>query len=1513
MKKLKIGLILAFSMLLTLGLAACGGGNEDPTPEPEPTPEEETHNISSIRFGGESTIELIEDTDSTAAQNKFDEAVADLELRIYSDNAREVMTGAQFNWDTSVVDWDAPGNYSVTGTPVLSEDNAIQNENNVTIDLEVSINHDFSGGFNDQGVAVCKSCGATQTRKTYTDPIHVNYDGFHAGLASGSTQDPDGYLQSFGTVETSEGNKTVGSYTAGTLTRGMTISVSGSGTNNNNTTATWYFPIIGVAVRNFTADIISDSSYAYNTEIIEGGASVLVRNDGWVLLNGIGDDRLLAGFAGGTSESYNHTSIVSTMPATSDMAMWHAYATGTPCYSAEYVNETDVTYTWSFSDDGIIEMIMANDLIGTALTIRMRVPDSIESIDTVIHGEFFDLSIDSLTITEMALLEEIRAELTDNAQMDYVEGEYFDMSSFSIQTRFEGSETFNPASGFALQTYTGTATELAAAQEDTENWIAVLNDTPLSSAYKFFRVRVLVGSTVKYAYFTVGEEGFIDQIAPNNVDVAYGHDVQVGDTAAKNDLALGELGYHSEIIGEGDGTIHVVIAPQSVANALTGTLAGQYADYTHYLSFRIWASDGKMFNNISVNEAPLFVSVASDGAYADVFIVLNATVKGAGVTISGLQDTPIYIDLSGVTLPGIGVSVEGVGAGNTISMINGNDVTFTYTIEGIQGTTEEDKLNDLKGRVSVGIGTVPSSLNYVMWTGNTFTDSLGILVGNDLVMYSGEVSFSGNTATIEITYELPGFTSLSNSHPGYFAVLFDYDGVMRTDRVYYAAPVASEAAAAGVYVFELGNDVVMVNTSGTSLVFSLIRSNDNVQDVAGLMPIEININAGAATANNMLGTLDLTANIAEGAVELVDINNPIVSIYSGAVAVMGTANMEKDSDIGFIYSGSIRTNLVGIASASATYYVELKELGPDGGSIYLKVVNGSITDATTEVTEAIANVQVTELKKGTCLENGLTAKAMTVNGTIVFYAEMIASPAAHTWVPKQGAHAVFECSVCHALFTDEFVQGGTNGGFKTGALEDASAKGITVSYEYASVGSDDWTFHVLKTTTNNLIIGGGTVDPWNVSTDGLEGELLELANAMRQSNLYPGKADGAQIGASVSPYQETKSGYTTIVVDPQSGIKFYVNGDLKIHYTLEHESSQDGKTGYGTTVENIITLFLALAEESGVTVAAQNMGASNVIVQVGVLSDDAIHQAYVNSLTATYPTGHSWVTDTSDDNYGFCSECGIMNPNHEHLWITDSADENYGLCKVCSVMNPDHVHVYERGVCIVKGCGALDTSHVHEYVNGVCSCGALCVHEGVENGSGNCSVCGATLATSTQTLTEDNSFTSAAYLATYYNNGQIFSFEAGTSITLSGTMTSQATANWDGLLFDIARGPIIRCDAYALAATDTSLFGAGASGANENYAVTSSMNGAALDWTQYLADIKAGVNWTAKFDFTDSSKIVVTLELKNETNTYNFTYECTFLENVSIPATMTFRLSGEKCSATVTSITDTTVTFSSAN
>ena len=64
MKKLKIGLILAFSMLLTLGLAACGGNSS-----------EETHNITSIKVSDGNSIELIENTDASKVQAAFTEAV----------------------------------------------------------------------------------------------------------------------------------------------------------------------------------------------------------------------------------------------------------------------------------------------------------------------------------------------------------------------------------------------------------------------------------------------------------------------------------------------------------------------------------------------------------------------------------------------------------------------------------------------------------------------------------------------------------------------------------------------------------------------------------------------------------------------------------------------------------------------------------------------------------------------------------------------------------------------------------------------------------------------------------------------------------------------------------------------------------------------------------------------------------------------------------------------------------------------------------------------------------------------------------------------------------------------------------------------------------------------------------------------------------------------------------------------------------------------------------------------
>lgn len=1334
MKKLKIGLILAFSMLLTLGLAACGG-NEDDT----------VHNISSIRFGDASSVELSEG-EASAVRAQFDTEVDKLELRVYADNAREIMSGADFTWDTSAVTWDAPGSYTAVGTPVLAEDSAIQNANNVTVSLEVNVNHNF-GAPNADGVSRCEGCGATRTAKTYETPVQVNYEAFHAGPTSATTADPDGFLQRFGTVPTEDGNMTVNSYTAGTLTRGMTISVSGVGTNNNNTSATWYFPILGIAVRDLTNSAVwTDGNWSANVATTgttaEGGAGVLVRNDGWVLLDGIGDspNRFLNAF-GGT----NATSIVATMPAAEDMAAWWPYATGTPCYSAEYTGNTDVTYTWSFSDDGIVEMIIDNETAGAVLTIRVRVPDGVNSVDTVLHGEYFNLAIDTLTITEMDLLANVTAELVDGAKSAYVEGEYFNFADLNVQTSFASApDSYSTASSFVLQAYTGEETEAAAMQADGENWTTVADDTPLLSAYQNFRVRVLVGSTVKYAYFNVGEEGFIDEIAPNSVDSIFGHDY---DATYVNDLALGQVGY-SAVVRE--GVTYVSIAPSAVANR-NGT--------EQYLTFRLWAAAGETFSsNVStLNAVP--VKVAADGTYADVLVKLSAELIESGAVISGLQETPIYLDLSGVTMQNVSATVTGA---DEVSFSAGGDVTFTYTFTVPEGTTAES--DEIQRNVSIGIGNVPTALRRFDWEGNNFSNERGLLVGNTRVPVTGSVAITGTTATLTVTYEIPGFTDLSGSHPGYFAVLFDYDGVTTTDRVFYGQPTATEGVAV------IGGSL-MVKASGTNIIFSVMAPMSDVEDMTGCYSgVDININTGAATPEGMFGLLGLEFDIVDGAAVATDTLNPLISAYTPTIQVIGTANEDRDTDIGFIYTGVIDASAFG-ATDESEYYIEVRGLGE---TFYLHVVGESVS-----VVEAPAMAaQDTTLAEGSCIIGGVSGKAVTKDGKVIFYADVQENLPSHTWVEQKNeaneGTGIFECSVCHVLYMYEAT------GMQTGPIENATKNGLTLTAT-TSGATSDWAAQILATASGNVLITLPNLDPWNIVQDDMTAEQKALAELVAGANCFPSAAgvDAFENGSTYDIFLNVQA-FTTITLSPTDGIKYYKDGLLVFHYRAS------APVGDGT-VADFVNLFLSIAESEGVVVGKGGVTVTDAIVSADVFTEAEIlamvsnndredyydhshvhnYHADVANTAENYdrcacgklnpahtPAGTRHVaaaenaaTETLEANYCrvcgglipghlgegvtyghtavayaednasttrnetyFCQYCDQVMPGHTHVYETNTAAANYGFCG-CGTKDPAHgttadlPHVYENAFC--KVCGAYDSAHTHSYnASGVCACGS---------------------------------------------------------------------------------------------------------------------------------------------------------------------------------------------------------------
>lgn len=172
MKKLKFGLILAFSMTLALGLTACSNADE--------------YTIERIRYSGDASITLTdaETSEEESALEAFNEKVAETRLRVYADGSlmRNIISGADCEYDTSSVVWGEVGSYSVTVTP--KENNA----NALTTTLTVTIEHQFGDPDPATGVARCTHCGKVESNTTFATPVTVNYGAFHGGYTSDSTQ-----------------------------------------------------------------------------------------------------------------------------------------------------------------------------------------------------------------------------------------------------------------------------------------------------------------------------------------------------------------------------------------------------------------------------------------------------------------------------------------------------------------------------------------------------------------------------------------------------------------------------------------------------------------------------------------------------------------------------------------------------------------------------------------------------------------------------------------------------------------------------------------------------------------------------------------------------------------------------------------------------------------------------------------------------------------------------------------------------------------------------------------------------------------------------------------------------------------------------------------------------------------------------------------------------------------------------------------------------------------------------
>ena len=1428
MKKLKFGLILAFSMTLALGLTACSNADE--------------YTIERIRYSGDASITLTdaETSEEESALEAFNEKVAETRLRVYADGSlmRNIISGADCEYDTSSVVWGEVGSYSVTVTP--KENNA----NALTTTLTVTIEHQFGDPDPATGVARCTHCGKVESNTTFATPVTVNYGAFHGGYTSGSTQDPDGLVKPFGTVAgATGGNVEVGTYSVGKLRKGMTLSVTGTAQSVGTGEDSWYYPILGIAMREFDPATVGSP---YSTAEYASGASVLVRNDGWVLLNGIGDpNRLLAGFAGGSGETYNYSSVtggstapanyqagtVPTSTAAEDWPAWYVYSSGTQLYKEDYAEAQDVTFTWQFREDNVIVVTNRNDTTGTSLVSYIRVPDSMGdyTFDTVLHGEFVNMTFTSISAVQSDLLSSVTAQLTSDAKRTYVEGETLDLDELSVRIAFESApEAYEFTTDYTLQAYIGSATTAEAAQADIapESWTEVTADTPLSSAWQFFRVRSSVGGLSRYSYLNVGYSNFLSEIAPNSVEDVASSRITLNGFAYQNQienmLAYGELVYGAGTSAENGTT--VAVAPTGVPDAIPANVnAGE--GYTHFMAFRLFAKDGAKFGTPSANQANVTVRRADDGSFVDVLVFLNADIVAQNnIIITGMQTTPVRVDLTGVTIPSVGSAItDGVVPVNV-----GGNVTVEYTIPGLT----VDAFNANRNAVILGVGSATASMgmsgtNGFNWTDNSFANTSGVALGNSTVTMSGSVSALENGMKLTVTYHVPALPNLSEQHPGYAALRMTYNGVTVTDTVYYGAPVESEYASG--FILDIDGVRVWVNAVGATVYYAVVGSGDNVVDSSVDVPsFVINTNAGANTPATMYAYLNVGTGLgmADGEVSCLDAASEKNAAFTGSLRVLGTANDAKDYDRGWLVTGAVNAGSYGVTlgtgnGAQTVYYFEVVA---NGVSHLYKVTYtaqkitfdennqlSGIEPAKTKVAPYTpAETAKTSVAGHECEAFGVTARAVE-NGA--FWYDV--SVATHEWEAVDGSHVLFACKTCGAVLNSTGVSVTGSGSVSSNGTEVDETllgdklveTGMSVSF-FLQSASSDWENVVLATVAGNIRITMPNLQG-NVKTTRPESVDQTLWNKVAE-NMTPAAHSTMSEGIDWDTLLNSTNVYVTVVVKPGSektdGVFYYSNGELLYHYVARTKSDK------GFTVAQFTELFLRCAQVSGVYVNGSTgtaFATTDMFIESRALTAEQVTTRYNNYLSenASYPHNHTWGADnhctqcdylnpdhTHIYENGVCTVrgCGMVDPHHEHVY--SSALDKYDHCTVCGEINPLHAktglggqkHVYDETLHCYA-CGSLDPHHTsHDLSTGFCVCGETCAHENVSKVGDKCTVCGKTLTETEKTLNEAEL---AKANGGWNGNSLEYSISRHTTFTATGVFASNSnTADWSGNVVRILNG-----------------------------------------------------------------------------------------------------------------------------
>ena len=1479
MRKLKAGLVLLFSIMMSLCLFACTPAEENPNPDDSSG---ETGKVLSARFQSDTatitlTDEQAKDEATRNAAIEKSAATLNVQVTIEGESRVQIVKGDELVYNTEGVDWTTVGVYTATATLETME--GYDCGEGVVLSNKVSIRIDHAFGEVVDGTATCQ-CGATKTVDALEEGQAEVYNigAFHAGITNNTTNGDLELLAPFGTVAQGSNNTEVLTMTAGTIRKGMTVTLYGTAVNGGEGTGTDFYdyPNLGIALRNFdtssTIFPITDSAKSY-----VGGMSVIVRSDGWVLMDGIGDNgnsrygtRMLAGLVGGNNANFNYTSVPNgnnssiTLPwpdydctqrpaDTSTWGDWAVYSSGATFSEASYYEQQQISFTYTFRNDNVIEIVYTvyaeDGTAGDVFTCCIKIPEAYanSSFDTIVHGEYTNMTFTSMEIIEQQKLDTVSFKgLGSDAKKNYLAGEVFNLDDLdgNVKVTYANSDVEVDPDSFSLQVYRGEGE----ATEDSDAWVTLDDNTRLLATDKNFRIMVKSGSMTVYDYMNLGDSDFVTLIEENSVTEVYG----VGDSAS-----LGNVGFASD----NAAAPKLVISPVGTANAVAGDIGND----TGYIVLRVYGTDLGTATTSGIAEI-----LETNKDYFDVKVTVGGAESTA--TITGAQETDIVIDVSGVTAPVYAVSVDT----DYIPANTGANVTFVFTVS-----------TDIYESARVGMSEA--------FTTCTTTDALGDSgTFRNGVAYTAKTEAADGITTLTLTVEIP---AMEVGGTGYAFINF-YTGTNNITRVYYGEPVAAEGSA----VVELpSGEKGYFTSSGNNLYLVVVGTSDNILGsrlTTGDILVNINNGAGSVPGYYNVGvTYDID--------RFVYADEELTDRLSASITLNGTTDSVNayDNDFNYVITQAIDLTKFGIKTNN-DYYFEYGFSEEDMIPVHVVVADGvaTITAAT------LGTTAVNIVEGGDCFTSRVDGYPVTVDGVDVFYGNLTTTPAEHQWGSDLGGY--FVCSECGAITKNN----GTQWTISAEQLAGVSETGLTVTMNTSGV-TGDWGAAALVSGQHNAIITLPNLDPYNMVTEGMTDEEAAIAATLTETNFFPGATDfynGGVWNAFVNT-DATPSNFTTVVVEPgeEGGISYYLNGVLVVKYSYDrlNNSGVAEKTG---TAGDYVELFLSLVERTGLIVANAGITAADAVVYPDALSATQVEALYGNNtVEGYYPTHvHSYETDTTADDYDHCA-CGQVNPAHgteggtAHVAdVDDPETEDYRedyLCKVCGEAMPNHEHDYVDEICIY--CGEVDPNHaVHTYVNGICACGTACAHQFTD---GVCASCGATITTVEVT---DAVYENPTAFETWYEVP--VSIYYGSVFTVEGTQNGPIESNWLTVLWEIKEGFTGRLDNWGWTFGD-GLTDFTYTNTTGTIAVTDASGAEVATgedvWT-YFPGIAAESEYSLTFDWTNRGQLVVTIELTATSGTYaGYTYTNVSLltVNASYEAdTMNLHLTAEQVNSfSVTSYT----------